>query len=141
MSASYIDRIAEALHDGWWAAHRDAGHTLGPERNREKKTHPHLVPWSACGLENNNQDRFMAALIIEYLRTREREAPGYRPTDEELGEQIHNAFAEYAAVERPGHPEIGKTWQDHEGLDRAVHLAQAAHVLRMWETRPWKETK
>ena len=136
MSASFVDLVAQAIHDGWWAAKREAGWELGP-RDRAEKTHPHMLPWSECGLENNNQDRFVAALVIHYLRACESEDPPHDPTEEELAARIHNAWAECMTVEgHTDHPHIGDTWHDHDEEGRAEHLTQAAYVRRVWEHRP-----
>ena len=62
-----IEEIAEALHDGFLQAYQEDGWILGAERNERNKIHPHLKPYSECGLENNNFDRLMAALLIDIL--------------------------------------------------------------------------
>jgi hypothetical protein len=138
MTGSVTERVAEAIHDGWWIAMQARGYSLGP-RDRENRTHPHLLPWSACGPDNNNQDRFEAALVLHYLHGREGTDPSVRPTDDEVAAQIHDAWVEYMMVEGRGdHPHAHHRWEDHDDAGRTEHLEQARQVLRVWEDRPWK---
>ena len=129
---SLVERTAEALHDAWCQVYEDAGWVFGEVRDRERKTHPHLRPFAECGLENNNQDRFMAAVVLEHL--------AWHGLGSVEGSQhftatlIHQAWALYVQFDgRPGHPHIGIALADHDALGTTEHYEQARRVLALWE--------
>lgn len=45
----------EELHNDWWEAYKQMGWRYGPERDREAKTHPDMVPFAQ--LEQREQDK------------------------------------------------------------------------------------
>ena len=58
-----LERVAAALHEGWRQHYAAQGRVFGPERT--PKTHPHLVPWERLDTTSQNQDRFVAAALID----------------------------------------------------------------------------
>ena len=52
----------EELHDDWVKAYRAMGWTYGPERNRENKTHPDMVPFSDLEPREQAKDAVFVAL-------------------------------------------------------------------------------
>ena len=104
MRPTQVTAVAEALHNGWWAYMRRAGYRYGP-RDRGGKTHAHMLPWSECPPENNEQDRYIARAAIEFLEERERAQPAAPVSDEEVAREIHNAWAAYVRAQgRTDHP-------------------------------------
>lgn len=52
----------EELHDDWVDAYKMMGWTYGPERDRESKTHPDMVPWSDLEPKERDKDAVFVAL-------------------------------------------------------------------------------
>ena len=52
-----LERLARAEHDRWVEERREAGWTLGPERDVERRRTPHLVPWEELPEEIREYDR------------------------------------------------------------------------------------
>jgi hypothetical protein len=90
--------------------------------------HPHLLPSSACGLENNNTDRAMAALLLNIVIPALQR--GERPDRETVATWAHGAWARAAELcGRLGHEHILADWEAHSGIGREEHLEQADTVL------------
>ncbi|MFO1004287.1 MAG: RyR domain-containing protein, partial [Planctomycetaceae bacterium] len=59
-----VEQIAVNLHEGWMQYKKSKGVTYGPERTAS--THPHMLKWDELpDVESKNQDRFIAALILD----------------------------------------------------------------------------
>ena len=88
-----MEQIANVLHDGWWDYQVKKGRELGPQK--DSKTHPHMVPWSALDEESRNQDRFIAAaILIDY-------AGGNLPLDiNRVAKVIHEAWVHWGTRSR-----------------------------------------
>lgn len=124
-----IPAIAEAIHDGWWFTKEKAGHTCGPVKSRELKTHPHLLPWLSCGRENNLKDYCIAREILPYLKSTNNH------DQEHLARLIHNSSVSCMEErERKFHPHAKHTWEDHDEEGREEHLTQSDFVLRVWKS-------
>ena len=52
----------EELHGGWMQAYYEMGWVYGKKYNREKKTHPDLVPYDALGQLERDKDAVFVAL-------------------------------------------------------------------------------
>lgn len=120
-----MEQLAEALHDGWWQFHRDQGWTLGPERDRERKIHPHLVAWSALDDSSRNQDRFEAAVLLGRWSSDQ----SWRVTPTEL----HEAWRSWIVVHGGDHPHAKPYADAHPQDDAQEHAAQAARVNELLE--------
>lgn len=57
-----LERVAEALHEGWMMYRWADGTRYGPVK--VDKFHPHMRPLRELELEAQNQDRFQAARIL-----------------------------------------------------------------------------
>jgi len=124
-----VETLAEALHDGWCDALLEAGWQLGA-RDPSRRTHPHLLPWAQCPPETNDQDRRIARLVIAHLRAYQAAAGGGEPSEEQLAEAIHEAWADATRAEgRTDHPHLHDRWADHADERRAEHLHQARRIL------------
>lgn len=55
-------RSPEELHGSWMQAYFSMGWVFGPEYNREKKTHPDLVPYADLGQLERDKDSVFIAL-------------------------------------------------------------------------------
>src|SRR5690554_4796968 len=88
-----LEAIAAALHEGWLKDLDAKGFRYSPERNREKRLHPHFVPWSALDTEAQNQDRFQAAVLLREWKE------GHLAQDN-LPERIHEAWRVWEQASR-----------------------------------------
>ncbi len=52
----------ELLHDRWMTAYLEMGWVYGPERDKEKKTHPDLVAYWELGQRERDKDAVFVAL-------------------------------------------------------------------------------
>ena len=55
-------RSPEELHGSWWQAYIDMGWVYGDEYDREKKTHPDMVPYADLGQLEQDKDAVFVAL-------------------------------------------------------------------------------
>lgn len=70
-------RSPEELHGGWMQAYLEMGWTHGPEYDKEKKTHPDLVPYADLGqLERDKDSVFIALCEIARQWIYDEEQPG-----------------------------------------------------------------
>ena len=123
-----LEIIAECVHDGWWMSKQRFDYSYGP-RDRQSRTHPHMLPWLACGYENNEQDRRIAAHIMKYLQ----DHPSV--TRDLLAAEIHYAWVQSLPdSQRQSHPHAKDSWEDHDEEGRDEHLTQANLILAVWST-------
>src|SRR5262249_3992665 len=52
----------EELHDDWVRAYEKMGWSYGPVRDREKRTHPDMVPFDELGFREQIKDAVFVAL-------------------------------------------------------------------------------
>jgi cation transport regulator ChaB len=118
LSMDKLELVAQALHEGWRSYHVATGRRYGPVRSAT--THPHLVAWSSLDTESQNQDRFIAALLLRDW-AEGRLAPGQLPA------AIHDAWTCWEHLQGNVHPHAGPFAEVHaEGEDE--HAVQAALV-------------
>ncbi len=53
---------AEALHDDWVKVYEKNGWVYGPKRDREKRTHPDMVPYWELGQLERDKDAVFVSL-------------------------------------------------------------------------------
>lgn len=53
----------EEAHDSWWEAYKVLGWKYGPVRDRERKTHPDMVPFDELGYEEQIKDAVFLDLV------------------------------------------------------------------------------
>jgi len=124
-----IDKVAEVLHDEWWSYQARNGRTLGPCRTKE--THPHMVPWGACGLDNNNQDRYQACRVLHFVGHRPDLDLGAQETWMEVARVVHEATSEVMKLQGRGdRPQCGP-WDAAHAEGPGEHLDQARGVCRL----------
>jgi hypothetical protein len=58
-----LEPIAEKLHEAWMEYQTKYGRVFGPERT--PTTHPHMLPWDQLDGPSQNQDRFIAAVVLD----------------------------------------------------------------------------
>jgi hypothetical protein len=143
-----IEVTAKALHDGWWKAYANHGWKLGP-RDDDNKRHPHLLDFKLCGLENNNFDRCMAALLLDILIPKiQKLREGQILEPEKVAPLFHLAWARSAELcGRRAHPHITNEWTRHKPVGKEEHLQQAKGVLAIYrknkpifsDLRSWRE--
>ena len=102
-----LEQIAEALHDGWWDYRKRKGWILGPRSNVHKQ-HPHMAPWWQLNNEAQNQDRFIAAIILwHWLNT----GRGVTP------KMIHETWRKWEDAHAREHPHSIPYGQAHSHID------------------------
>jgi len=52
----------EELHDDWVRAYEAMGWVWGPQRDRDRRTHPDMVPYHDLGQEEQDKDSVFIAL-------------------------------------------------------------------------------
>jgi hypothetical protein len=57
-----VSHSPEALHNDWWKAYEDMGWVYGEMRDKEKKTHPDMVPYDQLGQLEQDKDAVFVAL-------------------------------------------------------------------------------
>ena len=62
-SARDLDELAQAEHDLWLQAKRNAGWTYGPETNMEMLVHNCMLPWEIFPEVEKEKDRDMVRAI------------------------------------------------------------------------------
>ena len=90
-----LEQVAKELHDAWREHQSQQGRVLGPERTA--RTHPHLVPWSQLDRESQNQDRFIAAVILDGSMRGSL-------TSDQLPRAIHDAWCRWIQLAGRTHP-------------------------------------
>ena len=128
MDDALTERIAEAIHDGWWETMVEDGYTLGP-RDDTRRTHPHLRPWRELPDENNEQDRSQARKVLALLRTNAITSAA------DIARAIHDSWVQYVVVSgHEDHPHAHQAW-DEDARGKREHLRQAAKVLEVWQAQ------
>jgi hypothetical protein len=120
-----IEQLAETLHDGWWEYNVMHGFRLGP-RNRDRRTHPHMVPWESLGAESHRQDRFQAELLLKKWET---------GITEFSAEDIHNAWMEWERLNGNPHGDHMKPFKEVHKVDPWEHKTQAEKlnkIVQQW---------
>jgi hypothetical protein len=121
--ADPLENVAEALHEGWMEYRLAQGCVLGPERTAT--THPHLCPWSELDRESQNQDRFIAAVLLDRWVSKSL-------TIEQLPEAIHDAWCRWVFLEGRAHAHAQPFAVAHRETsdDHAVQAARIEPILR-----------
>ena len=110
-----LETLASLLHQGWMEFKRRQGVVFGPERS--PSTHPHLVVWSKLDNDSQNQDRFIASIVL-----RDWGRGALSPAD--LPAAIHNAWAEWSRLQAEDNPHALPYFQAHRE-DTGEHSIQA----------------
>lgn len=55
---------AESAHDNWWREYERMGWTYGPVRDREKRTHPDMVPFGELTKSERDKDEIFIRLCF-----------------------------------------------------------------------------
>jgi len=90
-----LEKVAEQIHEGWREYQTQLGRVFGPERN--DRTHPHMIPWSQLDNESQNQDRFIAAIVLD-------EWSRGRLTCDQLPRAIHDTWSRWVRLQGRTHP-------------------------------------
>jgi hypothetical protein len=61
------ERLAENVHDIWWAKRIADGWTLGPKRDGDHKQHPLLVPYAELPESEQQYDRELALATLKAI--------------------------------------------------------------------------
>jgi hypothetical protein len=90
-----LEQLAEQLHEGWREHQAGRGRVLGPART--ERTHPHMLPWAELDDDSRDQDRFMAAVVLDdWCRG--------RLSREDLPRAIHEAWRRWVGLLGRPHP-------------------------------------
>jgi len=113
-----LETIAALIHQGWMDYQRAKAVVLGPERTAT--THPHLRPWQELDTESQNQDRFIAAVILYKWQHG-------RLGREDLPAALHEAWADWSRLQCENHHHARPYAQAHADGDDE-HTRQAALI-------------
>lgn len=135
IDAAYVEELAKALHEGWYAAHEEAGWEYAPEQDTVNKKHPHLVAFDKKDEDSRDQNKLQARFLIARIRER-----GLPLEDLHLAMVIHEtwALAEWA-WHVDWHFHARHSWSDHQGPFAQEHLQQAKLVRLVLDRAPWRE--
>jgi len=124
-----LEKLAEQLHEGWMDYQIGRGVIFGPIRTAT--THPHLVPWSQLDVEDQSQDRFIAASLLEQW------ACG-RLAVADLPIAIHEAWRRYVTILGRSHPHAKPFATAHAASsdDHGPQARRAEPVLKLAATVP-----
>lgn len=120
-----LEDVARLIHQGWTQYQIQRGMVYGLERT--ETTHPHLVEWNELDDESKNQDRFIAAVLIQDW-VQNKLAP------EDLHIAIHNAWALSVCARGKEHPHAVPFHAAHS-KDLAEHRIQADLLRSYLATR------
>lgn len=116
-----LESIAAALHDAWADEQKFHGRVFGPDRTPQ--THPHLVPWGELDEASRNQDRFIAACLLQKWLLGQ--------VDEgDLPAAIHDSWVDWSRINSENHPHAQPFAIAH-GDNAGEHARQAAYVVRI----------
>lgn len=94
-STDKLERVAQAVHEGWREYQLARGRVYGSERTAS--THPHLVAWAELEAEAQNQDKFIAALLLRLWIEK-------RLQRSSLPAAIHDSWVVWEQVNGKSHP-------------------------------------
>lgn len=119
--ADLLELVAQGIHNGWCEYKKQQGVVWGEERT--ETTHPHLIEWNKLDNESQNQDRFIAARILEKWLDG-------TIHNGSLPEAIHNSWVTWIKVNRREHPHAHPFGVAHpEGAEE--HELQAKHISQI----------
>lgn len=121
-----VETVAQCLHDEWWKYKSEEGFVLGPTRDSAKKTHPHLVPWTALSTEEQNQDRFIASQLL---------AKHFIEGRPVTPQSIHDAWCLWVACHDGCHPHL-KPFSVAHARGPGEHEAQTRKIQELFDD--WK---
>lgn len=113
-----LERVAQELHEGWREYKSERRWVYGPTRT--SNTHPHLIAWHQLDNESQNQDRFIAAILL-------REFADGNLTSEILPAAIHDGWTLWERIHGRSHPHALPYAEVH-AEDPGEHAVQAARV-------------
>lgn len=114
-----LERVAASLHESWREYNAARGRVFGPERTIQ--THPHLVAWADLDTCSQNQDRFVAAVLLDQWSCGTLEEPA-------VPRAIHEAWRRWILLQGRTHPHAEPYEVAHaEGGED--HEAQALQVM------------
>ena len=118
-----LERVAASLHEGWRQYHAARGRLFGPQRTSE--THPHLLAWEELDTPSQNQDRFVAAMLLDEWSRGTLEAAG-------LPRAIHEAWRRWIVLQGRKHPHA-QPYEVAHPAGGEDHETQALHVMPLLE--------
>lgn len=113
-----LEAIAMLIHQGWMDYQRAKGVVWGPQRT--SATHPHFLSWQDLDTESQNQDRFIASVVLyDWRHGRLQRA--------QLPAAIHEAWADWSWLQNEHHPHARPYDEAHADGDDE-HTRQAALI-------------
>lgn len=121
-----LEAIAAALHQGWMDCEHAHGVVYGPERTAT--THPHYLPWPSLDTDSQNQDRYIAAVLLHDWQRGELAVADFPAA-------IHDAWAEWSRLQGENHRHARPYAEAHRDGDDE-HTRQAVRVALLLGLTP-----